>query len=144
MALNKILLLKDIPEKFFSNLDEREVALWVSDFDQGQISQEQLVAFIKLKKIKEELHETELFEKIKIQIGDNFYKEIRGHFLESWMCSVVRYIIKNNGYTNNIDNTSLRTSFLECSCRQKCLLKKELLNSIVYKWSSFFNLKNVH
>lgn len=65
----------------------------------------------KLKKIKEELPETELFEKIKIQIGDNFYKEIRGHFLESWMCSVVRYIIKNNGYTNNIDNTSLRTSF---------------------------------
>ena len=48
MALNKILLLKDIPEKFFSNLDEREVALWVSDFDQGQISQEQLVAFIGL------------------------------------------------------------------------------------------------
>lgn len=48
MGLDKVLLLDDIPGKFLSDLDEREVTLWISDFDKIQISQEQLVAFIGL------------------------------------------------------------------------------------------------
>ena len=51
----------------------------------------------------------------------NFFLEVRGHFLESWACDLVRI---------------LRATFNDCTCSEKCELYTMLIQEITQKMTN--------
>lgn len=66
----------------------------------------------------------------------NFFLEVRGHFLESWACDLVRILVKNRNIKINCDNNTLRAAFNDCSCSKKCELYTILIQEITQKMTN--------
>ena len=66
----------------------------------------------------------------------NFFLEVRGHFLESWACDLVRILVKNRDTKINCDNNTLRATFNDCTCSEKCELYTMLIQEITQKMTN--------
>lgn len=98
----------------------------------------------RIKEIEKNFSETELNNPlINEQIQNNFFLEVRGHFLEHWASDLIRKLVQKYGPQKmNIDNNSLKLFLEEFTCSPYCDFIENFLQYILNKVKNYNTVKD--